>query len=68
MSRNKRPFLDTSCWLQVLQPPSAITSVNYPLCNNMFRSRVTQNKEDIEVKRVGAGKTVVKNKPKSTSP
>ena len=69
MSRNKRPFLDTSCWLlQVLQPPSAITSVNYPLCNNLFRSRVTQNKQDIEVKRVGAGKTVVKNKRKSTSP
>ena len=28
----------------------------------MFRSRVTQNKEDIEVKRVGARKTVVKTK------
>ena len=65
MSRNKRPFLDTSCWLlQVLQPPSAITSVNYPLCNNMFRSRVTHNKKDIEVKRVGAGKTVGKDKRK----
>ena len=31
----------------------------------MFRSRVTQNKEDIEVKRVGARKTVVKTKNKN---
>ena len=31
----------------------------------MFRSRVTQNKEDIEVKRVGTGKTVVKTKNKN---
>ena len=31
----------------------------------MFRSRVTQNKQDIEVKRVGARKTVVKTKNKN---
>ena len=31
----------------------------------MFRSRVTKNKEDIEVKRVGARKTVVKTKNKN---
>ena len=31
----------------------------------MFRSRVTKNKEDSEVKRVGARKTVVKTKNKN---
>ena len=31
----------------------------------MFRSRMTQNKEDIEVKRGGARKTVVKTKNKN---
>lgn len=31
----------------------------------MFRSRMTQNKQDIEVKRVGARKTVVKTKNKN---
>ena len=51
--------------LQVLQPPSSIPFVNYHLCKNLFCSGVKRNKEDREVKRVGARKTVVKKKEKS---